>query len=413
MKYISFNLEKKQLFFLSFIVFSFLKELIRKLNEKRNKDIAQRLFNIYLYILGDILCFIPYYIRSKNSKKENKENEEKEIIKKKSSGSIELIYRDEVEERNDIKLKKVFIISLFDLFAQISLFLFYLIKGNNENKVQDLSVFLTFNIISKYILSRIILKTYFYCHHYFSLVISLFILIILGILDIIKIKKNEETDTLLVLLYIFFKTLNILFYSFENVYGKKALTTEFLSVYSLLFHKGMYEFFIVIVLSIPLIFVKVKGIEPEEKSIIFSRFGTLFSDMKSLLGVISLLIINYFYNIFVWIIINQFSPSHLAMANIFESFGNSLFSFFFVEGNTNYKDFYFVYFIIYIFLFLAVSIHNEFCVINLCGLNEKTKSFLQEKALLDITEESRPTINLDEINSSDDENDDDDNEKMK
>ena len=329
MKYISFNLEKKQLFFLSFIVFSFLKELIRKLNEKRNKDIAQRLFNIYLYILGDILCFIPYYIRSKNSKKENKENEEKEIIKKKSSGSIELIYRDEVEERNDIKLKKVFIISLFDLFAQISLFLFYLIKGNNENKVQDLSVFLTFNIISKYILSRIILKTYFYCHHYFSLVISLFILIILGILDIIKIKKNEETDTLIVLLYIFFKTLNILFYSFENVYGKKALTTEFLSVYSLLFHKGMYEFFIVIVLSIPLIFVKVKGIEPEEKSIIFSRFGTLFSDMKSLLGVISLLIINYFYNIFVWIIINQFSPSHLAMANIFESFGNSLFSFFF------------------------------------------------------------------------------------
>ena len=64
-------------------------------------------------------------------------------------------------------------------------------------------------------------------------------------------------------------------------------------------------------------------------------------------------------------------------------------------------------------MFLAVSIHNEFCVINLCGLNEKTKSYLQETALLDITEESRPTINLDEINSSDDENDDDDNEKMK
>ena len=410
---IYFNFDKKQLLFLAFIVFSFLKKLNRKWKESNN-DLAHRLLNIYLFILGDLLCYIPLYISSKNSKIENTEkkvNKKNNITKKPTSISLELIYHNEVEERHDYKLKKVFIISIFDLIAQISLFIFYLIRGNIQKVFEDLSIFLIFNIVSKYILSRIILKTYFYCHHYFSLFINLFILIILGIVDLMVIKeqKGEDNENILIkILYILIKIISIIFYSLENVYGKKALTTEFLSPYSLLTHKGIYEFIIVFILSIPLLFFKVNN-EDKSQSIIFSKIGSIFTDFTNVLGVLSLLIVNIFYNILIWTIIDKFSPSHLAMANIFESFGNLLCVIILNKKDNNENwIIYIIYFVIYIFLFIGASIHNEICVIKLCGLHEKTKSFLEEKALLDLPKKNVPFSDASCINE---EEDDDDNDK--
>jgi hypothetical protein len=228
---------------------------------------------------------------------------------------------------------------------------------------------------------------------------------------VIKDQEGEDKDNILIkIIYVLIKIVSIIFYSLENVYGKKALTTEFLSPYSLLTHKGIYEFIIIFILSIPLLFFKVKN-DGDTQSIIFFRIGSIFTNFTNILGVLSLLILNIFYNILIWTIIDKFSPSHLAMANIFESFGNLLCVIILNKNDNNENSIInIIYFIIYIFLFFGASIHNEICVINLCGLHEKTKSFLEKKALLDLPKKNIPlsdgncTINEEE---DDDENDND------
>ena len=59
----------KYLLFLFFFIISFLKLIIRKWIDDNNKDISQRLLNIYIYTISDLFSFIPIIIIEFNSKK--------------------------------------------------------------------------------------------------------------------------------------------------------------------------------------------------------------------------------------------------------------------------------------------------------------------------------------------------------
>ena len=75
-----------------------------------------------------------------------------------------------------------------------------------------------FNIISKYILSIIILHSDMYKHHYLSFTINIIFLIGLAIFDIINIKRNTS--------YVFYASiwiLMIILFGFEDVYSKITL----------------------------------------------------------------------------------------------------------------------------------------------------------------------------------------------
>ena len=184
---------------------------------------------------------------------------------------------------------------------------------------------------------------------------------------------------------------------------------EFLTPYLILMYKGIYEFFFLIILSIPLIFIKTKdATDNYEKSIIFTRFDN-FIDKIYIIKNISLMITNFFYNLIMWIIIDKYSPSHLAMANVFESFGASLYLVIFERDKTDIWTIY-VTFAIYIFLFFGTFIHNEFIVITVCGLHENTNLFLAYRANLDLFQ-AQYSIS-EELSSHENVNDNEQNEQI-
>ena len=93
-----------------------------------------------------------------------------------------------------------------------------------------------------------------------------------------------------------------------------------------------------------------------------------------------ILFCNFFFQTFVLIIIDRFSPSHLALGFIIYSFCYNIFHIIqhIIQNKENKWNIY-VYFLFYIILFIGAMIHNEIFIINKWGFNLNTKLFLNFK----------------------------------
>ena len=103
---------------------------------------------------------------------------------------------------------------------------------------------------------------------------------------------------------------------------------------------------------------------------------------------------NFFYNIFIWSIIDKFSPSHYAISNILESFG-TLIRLWIVEPET--VNLPVLRMFIFFILIFGSFIHTEMIVINYWDLQKNTKLFLSLKEKEDmklINEEESSGNNL-------------------
>ena len=365
--------EWKYILFLLFFIFSFLQTAIIRWISMDSKDIAQPFLNTYLFCVSDFLAVIPFlivFIRSRRNKSK---------YKIEISGT----YRTNTYIYNEgsKKTKKfywlMFLVAFFDFASHISSLAFYIVYGKNERSVSEnnLSSLLIFNTIIIYLLSRLILNTYFYKHHYFSFLINIVCILILGTIDIVNIINSDDKGTTgMVLFYIAKKILSIVFYSVEDVIGKKILMEEFISIYELLVFRALFETVLDALFSIPFIFVEVtdrsKGVD--ETGIIFSRILDLFQDLN-FFKIILFIITNLFYNIFIWLIIDKFSPSHYAISNILESFG-TLIRLWITEPDS--VDLPVLRMFIFFILIFASFIHTEMIVINYLGLQKNTKLFL-------------------------------------
>ena len=268
---------------------------------------------------------------------------------------------------------------MLDFLEHVSSLIFYLVYGKNDRSVSEnnLSFLLIFNTITIYICSRIILKTYFYKHHYFSFLINIICILIIGAIDIVNIHNHEKKDELgMIIFYIIKKMLSIVFYSIEDVLGKKVLMEFFFNIYSLLFSRAIFETVLLLIFSIPFAFIEITDVsDPErgpETGIIFERISNLLSHFS--FRIIVFIFTNFFYNIFIWLIIDNFSPSHYAISNVLESLG-TLIRLWITEPDS--ADLPVLRMFIYIILILGGVIHTEMVVINYCGLQENTKLFLE------------------------------------
>ena len=97
---------------------------------------------------------------------------------------------------------------------------------------------------------------------------------------------------------------------------------------------------------------------------------------------------SFFYNILNYLLIDKFSPTNATIAYIFENFGifiiNTIIDTKVKKNDVNYNDSNFIYrlilrLIMYILLIIASLIFNEFLVVNICGLANNTKLFLNYK----------------------------------
>ena len=370
--------EWKYILFLLFFIFSFLQTSIIRWISMNSKDVAQPFLNTYLFSVSDFLAIIPYlivFLRSRQIKKEEIEFKRANTTK----GSF-LYYKGDKKTKNFYWLN--ILVALFDFGSHISSLLFYIVYGRNERSISEnnLSSLLIFNTVVIYILSRFVLKSYFYKHHYFSFLINVICILTLGTIDIINIINTDDKDkgsTGMVIFYIIKKILSIVFYAVEDVIGKKLLMEEFISIYTLLLYRAIFGTIFMIIFSIPFIFVKVTDTSNPNNpvtEIIFNRILKLFEDLNAY-RIILFTITNLFYNIFIWLIIDKFSPSHYSISIILESFG-TLIRLWITEPEKT--DLPVLRMFIYFILIFASFIHTELIVINYCDLQKNTKLFLDE-----------------------------------
>ena len=376
--------EWKYLLFLFFFIFSFLQNAIIRWISWGAKDVAQPFLNTYLFNISDYLAVIPFIIIKIRSKRMTKEN----------MLALQLTIKSALTNStsNTIDKKKTFFfwlvvsVGIFDFLSHVSSLAFYLVFGKNDRPLSEnnLSSMLIFNTIVIYVASRIILKTYFYRHHYFSFILNVFCIIILLSLDIYNtiVQKKETDSSNMIFFYFAKKILTIIFYSIEDVIGKKVLLDDLMNIYSLIFYRAIVETVLLILFSIPFIFIKItnKAKTPEVTSNIFLQIGDLFKGSE-FYKVFLFILTNFFYNIFIWSIIDKFSPSHYAISNIFESTG-TLIRLWITEKDSVQQPV--IRLIIYVILIIGSVIHSEMVVLNFCSMQKNTKLFLEIKEKIEI-----------------------------
>ena len=410
--------EWKYSLFLLFFIFSFLYNFIIRWISLNTKQVAQPFLNTYLFNISDYLSIIPFLIVKHRTKAHNL-SKSSEIESTPTVTKSFTTYHEKVTKKDFKFFLIVGLVGLFDCLSHISSLLFYIVYGKNERSVPEnnLSSLLIFNILIIYIFSKLILKTAFYRHHYLSFLMNVICILILGTIDIINTATTDNKESIgMIIFYIIKKIFTIIFYSIEDVIGKKVMITFFLNIYTLLLCRALTGTIIFIIFSIPFIFIKIKDVsgayeEGENDIIIFSGIADLLKDFSY--KIIFFVLTNFFYNIFIWLIIDNFSPSHYAISTVLESLG-TLIRLWIMEPDQVHLPLLRIF--IYIILIIAGIIHTEMIVINYCGLEKNTKLFLDylenedlksindntplEKKEIDL-EEYTVEDNNDELNNSD------------
>ena len=367
------------IYFLLYIIMFFINLFIESFNysidlevedsEKYKYNLSQTILNLYLLNLSDFIAIIPYFIRKKLlRKKEEPEVTISKIDENDNSETLSLIYTDnKLMESNKRKKKVIYysiLIAILDFLFEFSLILYNIIYPTQITATFTFSCTIPFEICFQFICSYFILKTHFYKLQYFSLFLNLVIFIILLILDIILSFEHELVDGKF---YIFILA-SIIFYSIEYSYGKKLLLYGFISVYLLLLLRGVFKLVLVVLLSIFLVIFKRD---------VFSGIKYFITGPKYALLVVSNIVGKFFLSLFLWLIIDRFSPNYFPLALIFHE------TFFFIldeifEPGGNDWDIY-LRIGLYVISFIGVILHNEIVVINICNLGSDTKYFLDEK----------------------------------
>lgn len=235
-KYFYFEIPRlKHILFLLYFISSLPKNLILDFLDEIN-NLSVPFFKIYIFVIADSLAIIPYIIVKKRS--------QKSILEKTSSvhskKDIDLIYNDN-EDLETIKIQNkafinILLLGLIDYIAQISLVIYYLIKQEYKIDINDINLnsLLIFNIIFIILLSKLMLHTQFYRHHYFSSILIILLLLVLVAIDIIQINKTNDDNKLISYIYLIIRIIRIFLYSLEDVIGKILLLYQNFFPYSIL-----------------------------------------------------------------------------------------------------------------------------------------------------------------------------------
>ena len=362
------------LFLLFFLVVSIFRKKVQEPLFKPMHTKAMYFFLMYIVILSNFFAIIPYLIVKFLSKRRNKKKETEKSINNNIDDKITFIHTKDYDKLKYL-FKYTILVSVIDFLSEACIFVFYFL--NDKMKIlslYSLRTYLIFNIMMQNITSYIVLKTYLYKHQWLSIFMNIFCILSCLIMDIIMITGKKITDYRYYI-FILMRLIRIAIFSFENSYVKKALNSGFISPYSLLLFKAIFETILLGIFSIPFIFIKISERNINNESI-FVGFKEYLTGIKLLYSFIRLFC-EFFYRLFLTIIIYRFSPNHLPLAHILDSFGSTLSVI--IQTAINNKPIIWInytIFIVYIILFISAMIYNEIFIINRCGLSEKTKLFL-------------------------------------
>ena len=365
------KLDFKNIYILIFVLTSLFRRLIPKIIQKLyNND--NKPPNTVIYYFDIVSNFFSYIISSFLIIKD----------KLKKGYNKEQITTSEGEKTIKNMRRFFFIIipliALTDFLGQLCLYFFCRIQSNKSEidkyiSQEDLFFIIFFDISFRYIFSRILLKSYFYKHHYLSMILT-FIgsipLLIIAMKNIFEIENiSEQKDNIII--FIFFYLIRALLFSLEDVFNKIALNKLLLRPYQLMFYKSLFEMIPIIGLSVPEI---IKD---------FDDFKKMYNNLLGFLLYRGVYIIFGFFLFFAYIsIIELVNPNHLSILKSLEFIAfyinNTIWDFIEKEKN-DIKYFNYIFeFISCIILLFAALLHNEMIIIKKCGLYECTDYYKTE-----------------------------------
>ena len=366
------------------------------------KDSSNEYFFIILQNISDLIAgFFVIYIYFSVQKKPNQDYSD---IASKKSG-IELI----LEERKVFTVTKNFIVKIIiicflDYINRSPFFIFY--QTNPEAEHNDISHKAQFDIINhmdiiaRFILSIVILKTKVFKHHILSLIIILIGFIILIPYDAILLHLNPNgADEKLTYIYIGIFSFKGILFPLEDIIQKKVFTENYIFPEHLMFIRGVGEMIIIFIVT-PILYYTIWINDPE--------LLVLSSNLRDII------LLSIFYvscsciKTYVLLkVIYYFSAQSVSFLIISESITGSIATIinFFKSSEQNYVNI--IFLIIDIIIILITSfgtlVYNEIIVIKKWGLDLYVTSEITKRALLETNR----------IKDFDDYDDDDDDEEEK
>ena len=371
----SFN----HIFFLFHFIVTFIREGSKKPLFGQATEASTLFYKMFITNLSHFLTLIPLLIICCISKYGKKENKEKIKNDNEKLSNNKLIYNgDFYSKKKKNIIKYTLIVSIFDFIAEANLFIFAFLNNKNEIfSFYSIKSSFLFNTLIQYITNYLIFRNKLYKHHYLTLTINFITFFIFLAIDIYKLIEYKIADYQYYILLIV-KLVRLILFCLKDNYSKHVLHYEFLSTYSLELHKAIYKNIFFLIFSIPFIFLKTNDLNIKSGNI-FTAFYIYFEGMKILYTFI-FIIIQFLYVIFMDIIIDRFSPNHLTLCFMLESFAINLYVLIanYYNGKDNDWQIYFNFFI-FIFIFIGAMIYNEVLIINKWGFNKNTKLFLDYK----------------------------------
>ena len=399
------ELTKKYWLFIFFLIGSLFRKMIpsllsdyafeiNKKNIEFKEERREIYFDIVCNVLSDLLTGILHCIAEKNRLKHKRNNNsintnKERISTDKKDLQIKFIFNEEQTHKAYL-FKMIFIISLIDFTCQLLFFGNCIIrkydyfndskKDNVLRNPEHLYSFLVIDIVSRYIFSSLILKTYFYSHHYLSFFLNFIGLSILLIVDI-KFKIDEYN-----LIYKIMIILQYILYSLEDIINKLALINLFINPETLLFYKGLFSLAYLSILTLSLfIFDKIN---------LPTLNGTFFANIFCRLYFV---IFNIIRSVYLVKVIDFFSSQHISFLRVLETI--LLFFFYKIDSShkkeeldkhpdTNLFDNYFhlpaLYDLIeigaFLILLFSALIHNEIIILKCKRYKMHTIYFLNIEA---------------------------------
>ena len=363
------KLDSKMIYLGIFIACSLFRRLIPTIieetfpgaNLEENKNVKiNSYFDVICNFTGDILAGIFVAINS--------------ILKKKGNNKI-TTHEGELTQKN--MRKKFFLylplIAFIDIIAQLCLFnQAYLNDGPNKKppiKPEDLYFVVMIDILSRYLFSRFILKSYFYKHHILSIILTTIGFVPLTVFNIIDIFDEDNvysTKTISIFLALYIAMTII--YSLEDVLNKICLNQLLIRPYELMFYKAVFQIFVIIPLTIFMV-------------VFYSNEFKIYMHDIHLLGRFlyrfSFIISNCFRTWSLITIIELVNPNHLSVLKSSEFAVLFVFISIYSRIKQEEVDSYIYYLGIFccVISLIAAAIHNEMVIINKCGLLKCTNYY--------------------------------------
>ena len=267
------------------------------------------------------------------------------------------------------------LIALTSFLGQLGLYFYYCFGQNLDKYItqEDLFFIIFFDILFRYIFSRILLKSYFYKHHYVSMIltsIAFIPLLIISIKNIVE-KGNISEQKINIIIFILLYLIRSLLFSLEDVFTKIGLNKLLLRPYQLMFYKALFQI-------IPVIGLTILEIIKD-----YSDIKLIYDNLLGfLLYRVAFIILGFFLFLAYISIIELVNPNHLSVLKSLEFIAFYITNIIWVFIEKDKKDIkylnYLFEFISCIILLFAALLHNEMIIIKKCGLYECTDYYKTE-----------------------------------